>query len=89
MALDYDRKQAIIDEFKINEKDTGSVEVQVAVLSAKIRQITEHLRTHPKDYHTRVGLMKMIGRRRSFLNYLMKNRPNVYKEMIEKLGIRR
>ena len=89
MALEYDRKQEIIGDFKINEEDTGSVEVQVALLSARIRQITDHLKTHPKDYHSRMGLMKLVGRRRKLLKYLKKNRPEVYKQLLEKLGIRR
>jgi small subunit ribosomal protein S15 len=89
MALEYDEKQGIISEFKINEKDTGSVEVQVALLTTRIRQLTEHLKTHPKDYHSRHGLMKLVGKRRRFLNYLKKNRFDTYRQLIEKLGIRR
>jgi len=89
MALDYDKKQMIIDEFKINEHDTGSVEVQVAMLTARIRQLTEHLKRHKKDFHTRRGLMKLVGRRRRLLKYLREKRPEVYKEMLVKLGIRR
>jgi len=89
MALDYDKKQMIIDEFKINDNDTGSVEVQVAMLTARIRQLTEHLKRHSKDFHTRRGLMKLVGRRRRLLKYLRINRPEVYKEMLVKLGIRR
>ncbi|HNW46218.1 MAG TPA: 30S ribosomal protein S15 [Thermotogota bacterium] len=89
MALEYEEKQNIISDFRINDKDTGSIEVQVALLSTRIRQLTEHLKTHPKDYHSRHGLMKLVGKRRRFLNYLKKNRFDVYRQMIEKLGIRR
>jgi small subunit ribosomal protein S15 len=89
MALDFDKKQMIIEEYQINDKDTGSVEVQIAMLTARIRQLTEHLKKHPKDFHTRRGLMKLVGRRKRLLRYIKKNRPIVYKEMIGKLGIRR
>ncbi len=89
MALDYDKKQQLIDEYQINTDDTGSVEVQVAMLSARIRQLTDHLKRHSKDFHSRRGLMKLVGRRRRLLKYLRKNKPEVYKEMLEKLGIRR
>lgn len=89
MALDFDKKQMIIEEYQINDKDTGSVEVQIAMLTARIRQLTEHLKRHPKDFHTRRGLMKLVGRRKRLLRYIKKNRPIVYKEMIGKLGIRR
>jgi len=89
MALDYDKKQQLIDEYQINSEDTGSVEVQVAMLSARIRQLTDHLKRHSKDFHSRRGLMKLVGRRRRLLKYLRKNKPEVYKEMLEKLGIRR
>ncbi|HOO33865.1 MAG TPA: 30S ribosomal protein S15 [Thermotogota bacterium] len=89
MALDFDKKQMIIEEYQINDKDTGSVEVQVAMLTARIRQLTDHLKRHPKDFHTRRGLLKLVGRRKRLLKYLRTNRPTVYKEMIDKLGIRR
>lgn len=89
MALDYDKKQVIIEEYQINDKDTGSVEVQIAMLTARIKQLTEHLKRHSKDFHTRRGLLKLVGRRRRLLKYIRANRPAVYKEMIGKLGIRR
>lgn len=89
MALDYELKKGIITEFKVNEKDTGSTEVQVALLSKRIRQLTDHLKTHPKDYSARHGLMKLVGSRRRFLNYLKREKVGVYRQMIEKLGIRR
>jgi small subunit ribosomal protein S15 len=87
-GLDPEIKNKVIEEFKINEKDTGSVEVQIALLTARIRHLTEHLKTHPKDFHSRRGLMKMVGKRRKMLKYLKKERPEVYKELISKLGIR-
>ncbi|KAF2955526.1 30S ribosomal protein S15 [Marinitoga sp. 38H-ov] len=87
-GLDPEIKNKVIEEFKINEKDTGSVEVQIALLTARIRHLTEHLKTHPKDFHSRRGLMKMVGKRRKMLKYLRKERPEVYKELISKLGIR-
>jgi len=89
VGLDPEKKSEIIKEFRINEKDTGSVEVQVALLTARIRHLTEHLKKHPKDYHSRRGLMKMVGRRRKLLKYLRRKRPEVYKEIIAKLGLRK
>lgn len=87
--MNQEEKQRIIEEFRINEKDTGSVEVQVAILTARIRHLTEHLKLHPKDFHSRRGLMKMVGRRRKFLKFLRKSNPESYKSLIEKLGLRK
>jgi small subunit ribosomal protein S15 len=87
-GLDPEKKEELIEEFKINDKDTGSVEVQIALLSARIKHLTEHLKQHPKDYHSRRGLMMMVGKRRKMLKYLRKNKPLVYQEIIKKLGIR-
>ncbi|ABX31302.1 ribosomal protein S15 [Petrotoga mobilis SJ95] len=87
-GLDPEKKEELIEEFKINDKDTGSVEVQVALLSARIKHLTEHLKQHPKDYHSRRGLMMMVGKRRKMLKYLRKSKPLVYQEIINKLGIR-
>lgn len=87
--MNQEEKQRIIEEFRISEKDTGSVEVQVAILTARIRHLTEHLKLHPKDFHSRRGLMKMVGRRRKFLKYLRKSNPESYKSLIEKLGLRK
>ncbi len=89
MGLDPEKKAEIIKEYRISDKDTGSVEVQVALLTARIRHLTEHLKKHPKDYHSRRGLMKMVGRRRKLLKYLRKKKPEAYKELIEKLGLRK
>ena len=81
-------KQEIIQEYQINDKDTGSIEVQIAILSHRIRHLTEHLKIHKKDFHCRRGLLKMVGRRRKMLRYVKKNKPEVYLELIKKLGIR-
>ena len=87
-GLDPEKKEQVIEEFKISDKDTGSIEVQVALLTARIKHLTEHLKNHPKDYHTRRGLMTMVGKRRKMLKYLRKNKPLVYQEIINKLGLR-
>lgn len=87
-GLENDVTKEIVEEFQINEKDTGSVEVQVALLSARIKHITEHLKNHPKDFHSRRGLMSMVGKRRKMLKYLKKGKPELYQELIKKLGIR-
>ncbi|RKX42663.1 MAG: 30S ribosomal protein S15 [Thermotogae bacterium] len=89
LHVNQEEKQRIIEEFRISEKDTGSVEVQVAILTARIRHLTEHLKLHPKDFHSRRGLMKMVGRRRKFLKFLRKSNPESYKSLIEKLGLRK
>ena len=87
-GLDVDIKKDIIEQFRINEKDSGSTEVQIALLSARIKHITEHLKKHPKDYHSRKGLTSMVGKRRKMLNYLKSERPEVYQDLSKKLGIR-
>jgi small subunit ribosomal protein S15 len=81
-------KQAIIKEYATHEGDTGSPEVQIALLTERINHLNEHLKTHKKDHHSRRGLLKMVGVRRSFLNYLMKNDINRYRAIVEKLGLR-
>ncbi len=87
--MDKEQKQQIIEQFKISEKDTGSVEVQIALLTARINHLTEHLKSHPKDFHSRRGLMKMVGRRRKMLKYLKKVNPESYRNLIEKLNLRK
>ena len=82
-------KQQIIAENRIHETDTGSTEVQIALLTARINHLTDHLKTHPKDHHSRRGLLKMVGQRRGLLNYLTKKDINKYREVIAKLGIRK
>ena len=87
--ISKEKKTAIIKEYARTEGDTGSPEVQVAVLTARIQELTEHLKTHKKDHHSRRGLLKMVGHRRNLLNYLMKKDINRYRAIIEKLGIRK
>lgn len=87
MALE--NKQELIKEFQIHENDTGSPEVQIAILSKRINYLTEHLKVHKKDHHSRRGLLKMVGQRRGLLNYLMKNDIERYRKIISELGIRR
>ena len=84
-----EEKDAIIKEYATHEGDTGSPEVQVAILTKRIGDLTEHLKTHKKDHHSRRGLLKMVGHRRNLLNYLMKKDINRYRAIIEKLGIRK
>lgn len=81
-------KQAIMAEYATHESDTGSAQVQVAVLTKRINDLTEHLKTHKKDHHSRRGLLKMVGHRRNLLAYIYKNDVNEYRELIAKLGIR-
>ncbi len=88
MALTPDKKKQIIEEFKVHEKDTGSPEVQIALLTERIRYLTEHLKRHKKDYHSKRGLMKLVGRRRRILNYLKRLDVNRYLKLKEKLQIR-
>lgn len=83
-----EEKQEIINEFKVNENDTGSTEVQIAILTHRIRSLTEHLKTHKKDHHSRRGLLKMVGTRRGLLKYLRESNIDGYRELIQKLGIR-
>ena len=84
-----EEKTAIIKEFALHEGDTGSAEVQIAVLTKRINDLTEHLRTHKKDHHSRRGLLKMVGQRRNMLNYLMRTDIERYRAIIAKLGIRK
>lgn len=83
------RKQEIINTYKRDEKDTGSPEVQIALLTERINELTEHLKVHKKDNHSRRGLLKMVGKRRNLLNYLAKKDVNRYREIVEKLGLRK
>ena len=84
-----ERKQEIINEFKREENDTGSSEVQIALLTERINELTEHLRVHKKDNHSRRGLLQMVGKRRNLLNYLAKKDLNKYREVVEKLNLRK
>jgi small subunit ribosomal protein S15 len=89
MTLSLEKKREIIDQFKTHESDTGSPEVQVAILTFRINELNEHLRSHKKDHHSRRGLLKMVGQRRSLLNYLKTKDITRYRELIQKLGLRR
>ena len=84
-----ERKLEIIKEFGANEKDTGSTAVQIALLSERISYLTEHLKNHPKDHHSRRGLLKMVGHRRNLLNYLQKTDIERYRAIVAKLGLRK
>ncbi len=84
-----DEKQQIIETYKTHEGDTGSPEVQIAILTHRITTLTEHLKANHKDHHSRRGLLKMVGHRRNLLNYLAKKDINRYREIIKKLGIRK
>ena len=84
-----DRKQELISEYRRNEKDSGSPEVQIAILTARINSLTEHMRTHQKDYATRRGLLMLVSKRRSLLDYLRKVNPQGYVDIIGRLGIRK
>ena len=89
MSLTKEAKQELITKHGRNESDTGSTEVQVAMLTRRITELTEHLRTHPKDHHSRRGLLKLVGQRRRFLNYLQKHDLEGYRSLIKELGLRR
>ena len=84
-----ERKQQIINEYRRDEKDTGSSEVQIALLTERINELTEHLKIHKKDNHSRRGLLKMVGKRRNLLNYVAKKDINRYRDIVEKLGLRK
>ena len=89
MGMTKDKKTAIIGEYKTHDTDTGSPEVQVAILSDRITYLTEHFKTHAKDHHSRRGLLKMVSRRRKLLDYLKGRNPEAYKSLIERLGLRK
>ena len=88
MTMTREEKTQIIEEYRLHEGDTGSPEVQIAILTHRINSLTEHLKTHKKDHHSRRGLFKMIGQRRGLLNYLQKTDIERYRALIEKLGLR-
>jgi small subunit ribosomal protein S15 len=89
MALTKERKNELVNEFRTHEGDTGSPEVQVAILTEQINMLNEHLRDHKKDHASRRGLLKMVGKRRNLLAYLRNNEVQRYRELINKLGLRR
>ena len=87
--ISKEAKGEIIEKYKRGDNDTGSPEVQIALLTKRINELTEHLKVHKKDNHSRRGLLKMVGKRRSLLNYLEKNDVEKYREIVEKLQLRR
>lgn len=89
MVMTKEQKQEIIKEYGTKEGDTGSPEVQVALLTFRINHLNSHLKTHKKDHHSRRGLLKMVGQRRRLLNYVMKNDIERYRELIARLGLRK
>ena len=89
MSITQERKVELIREFGKNDKDSGSADVQVAILSERIRNLTEHLKSHKKDFGSRRGLLTMVGQRRSLLDYIKADNQDAYKSLIEKLGLRR
>jgi small subunit ribosomal protein S15 len=88
MTISKERKAELIKEFGKNEHDSGSAEVQVAILTDRIRELTEHMKVHKKDFHTRRGLLMLVGKRRRLLSYIKKNDIEKYRALIAKLGIR-
>ena len=89
MVLVLEKKKEIIDQFRTHEKDTGSPEVQIALLSERIRYLTEHFKAHKRDHHSRRGLLKLVGQRKRLLNYLKENKVDRYRQIIDKLGLRK
>jgi small subunit ribosomal protein S15 len=87
--MDKEKKNATVSQFKIHEKDSGSTEVQVALLTGQINQMTEHLKTHEHDHHSRRGLLQMVGQRRRLLTYLSKTNVKRYRQLITRLGLRK
>jgi small subunit ribosomal protein S15 len=89
MSINADSKSKVVSEFKRSENDTGSPEVQVALLTARIQHLTDHFQTHKHDHHSRRGLLRMVNQRRSLLDYLKKKEIQRYRDLIERLGLRR
>lgn len=89
MALASARKAEVVSDYRLHEKDTGSSEVQIALLSARITQLTEHFKTHVKDHHSQRGLIKLVGQRRRLLDYLRREDPARYRQVIDRLGLRK
>ena len=89
MVLTTDEKQKIVEKYQAHSKDSGSPDVQVAILTERINYLTEHFKTHKKDHHSRRGLLKLVGKRRRLLNYVQKRDVEHYRQLIKKLGIRK
>ena len=89
MPLAAERKRELINQYRIHQQDTGSPEVQIALLNTRINDLTEHLNVHKKDHHSRRGLLRLVSRRRKLLDYLKAKDPSRYRSIVERLGIRR
>jgi len=89
MSIQKEKKEKLVSEFRVHDKDTGSPEVQIAVLTERINSLTEHFKTHKKDHHSRHGLLQLINRRRKLLEYLKKQDSKKYQEIIDKLKLRK
>ncbi len=89
MTPTKEEKEKLVKDYRLHDTDTGSVEVQVALLTARVNELTEHLKTHVKDHHSRMGLLKMVGQRRRLLEYLRKNDLNAYRALIDNLNLRK
>ena len=89
MSITKEKKSNLIKEFKINDKDTGSADIQVAILTEKIKSLTEHLKQHHKDFISRRGLLSMVGKRRNLLSYIKRKSETRYSDLIKSLGLRR
>ncbi len=89
MVLEAEKKREIIEAYRTHENDTGSPQVQIALLTERIQYLTEHFKTHKKDHHSRRGLLKLVGQRRRLLNYLRDKEIDKYRELIERLGLRK
>jgi len=89
VSLEKDKKQEIIKKFQMHENDSGSPEVQIALLTERINQLTEHFQIHKKDYHSRRGLLKLVGQRRRLLDYLKSRKAEKYRQMVKELGLRK
>lgn len=89
MSITAQRKQELVKEFQLNDSDTGSAEVQCAILTERIKNLTEHFKEHKHDFHSRRGLLIMVGKRRKLLNYIKKHDESRYQDLIKKLGIRK
>ena len=87
--LNLEQRKALIEDYRLHEKDTGSPEVQIALLSARIEYLTEHFKTHQKDHHSRRGLLKLVGQRRRLLNYIKTDDVERYRTIIKRLGLRK
>ena len=89
MALSQDQKREIIDKYRLHDKDSGSAEVQIALLTERIRMLTEHFQTHKKDHASRRGLLKLVGRRRKLLDYLKSKKIETYRDLLKQLNLRK